>query len=87
VSSATTSEVINDKPHEWEDYYDYHRPHGGLGGQTPYAHLKQKTTTQAQSKIAGGARIRRRHESTQRWRYASIACLRDGLSSWPVHVV
>ncbi|MER6415614.1 hypothetical protein ABT273_31830 [Streptomyces humidus] len=29
------------------DYYNYHRPHGGLGGQTPYERLKQKTTTQA----------------------------------------
>ncbi|WP_372445001.1 integrase core domain-containing protein [Microbispora corallina] len=29
---------------EWEDYYNYHRPHGALGGQTPYERLKQKTT-------------------------------------------
>ena len=28
---------------EWEDYYNYHRPHGGLGGQTPYERLRQKT--------------------------------------------
>jgi hypothetical protein len=25
-----------------EDSYDYHRPHGGLGGQTPYERLLQK---------------------------------------------
>ncbi|WP_461012952.1 integrase core domain-containing protein, partial [Streptosporangium sandarakinum] len=31
---------------EWEDYYNYDRPHGGLGGQTPYERLKQKTQTQ-----------------------------------------
>jgi hypothetical protein len=36
------AEVFNDKLREWEDYYNYHRPHGGLGGQTPYERLKQK---------------------------------------------
>lgn len=41
------AQVFNDKLREWEDYYNYHRPHGGLGGQTPYERLKQKTTTQA----------------------------------------
>ncbi len=41
------AEVFNDKLREWEDYYNYHRPHGGLGGQTPYERLKQKTATQA----------------------------------------
>jgi transposase InsO family protein len=37
------AEIFNNKLQEWEDYYDYHRPHGGLGGQTPYERLKQKT--------------------------------------------
>ncbi|MED7828107.1 integrase core domain-containing protein [Streptomyces chiangmaiensis] len=41
------AEVFNDKLRESEDYYNYHRPHSGLGGQTPYERLKQKTTTQA----------------------------------------
>ncbi|MFD8283285.1 integrase core domain-containing protein [Streptomyces solisilvae] len=41
------AEVFNDKLREWEDYYNYHRPHGGLGGHTPYERLKQKTATQA----------------------------------------
>jgi hypothetical protein len=27
---------------EWEDLYSFARPHGGLGGQTPYERLKQK---------------------------------------------
>ena len=27
--------LFNDKLQEWEDYYNYHRPHGGLAGQTP----------------------------------------------------
>ncbi|MFG1755893.1 IS481 family transposase [Streptosporangium sandarakinum] len=40
------AEVFNDKLREWEDYYNYDRPHGGLGGQTPYERLKQKTQTQ-----------------------------------------
>ncbi len=26
-----------------DNYYNYHRPHGALGGQTPYERLKQKT--------------------------------------------
>jgi hypothetical protein len=36
-SSWTTcyADVFNDKLHEGEDYHNYHRPHGGLGGQTP----------------------------------------------------
>jgi Integrase core domain len=29
------SQLFRDKLQEWEDYYNYHRPHGGLGGQTP----------------------------------------------------
>jgi transposase InsO family protein len=35
--------LFNDKLREWEDYYNYHRPHGGLGGQTPYERLLAKT--------------------------------------------
>ncbi|MFE5813023.1 integrase core domain-containing protein [Streptomyces sp. NPDC056479] len=50
------AEVFNDKLREWEDYYNYHRPHGGLGGQTPDERLKQKTTAQAQSKIVSCTR-------------------------------
>jgi transposase InsO family protein len=33
---------VNDKLREWEDYYNYHRPHGALGGQTPYERLLAK---------------------------------------------
>jgi transposase InsO family protein len=40
------AQVFNDKLQEWEDY-NYHRPHGALGGQTPYERLRQKTSTQA----------------------------------------
>jgi transposase InsO family protein len=39
------AKVFNDKLREWEEYYNYHRPHGGLGGQTPYERLRQKTQT------------------------------------------
>ena len=37
--------IFNNKLREWEDYYNYHRPHGGLGGQTPYERLRQITQT------------------------------------------
>jgi hypothetical protein len=30
----------------WEDYYNYHRPHGALDGQTPYERLLSKTRAQ-----------------------------------------
>ncbi|HTI36257.1 MAG TPA: IS481 family transposase [Vicinamibacterales bacterium] len=35
--------LFNQKLREWEDYYNYHRPHGALGGQTPYERLLAKT--------------------------------------------
>jgi transposase InsO family protein len=34
--------LFNDKLREWEDYYNYHRPHGALDGQTPYERLMAK---------------------------------------------
>jgi transposase InsO family protein len=34
--------LFSQKLQEWEDYYNYHRPHGALGGQTPYERLRQK---------------------------------------------
>jgi transposase InsO family protein len=34
--------LFNAKLREWEDYYNFHRPHGALDGQTPYERLKQK---------------------------------------------
>jgi transposase InsO family protein len=37
------TKVFNDKLREWENFYNYHRPHGALGGQTPYERLKQRT--------------------------------------------
>ena len=37
------AEVFNHKLQEWEDFYNFNRPHGGLDGQTPYDRLRQKT--------------------------------------------
>ena len=34
--------LFNEKLREWEDYYNYHRPHGALEGQTPYERLLAK---------------------------------------------
>ena len=34
--------LFNDKLREWENYYNYHRPHGALDGQTPYERLIAK---------------------------------------------
>jgi transposase InsO family protein len=39
-SHRDDAQVFNDKLREWEDFYNYHRPHGGLDGQTPYERLK-----------------------------------------------
>lgn len=35
--------LFNEKLREWEDYYNYHRPHGALNGQTPYERLIERT--------------------------------------------
>jgi transposase InsO family protein len=35
--------LFNEKLQEWEHFYNYARPHGALGGQTPYERLRQKT--------------------------------------------
>jgi transposase InsO family protein len=37
------TKLFNDKLQEWENFYNYHRPHGSLDGQTPYERLKQRT--------------------------------------------
>jgi transposase InsO family protein len=35
--------LFNERLQEWEDFYNFNRPHGGLGGQTPYERLREKT--------------------------------------------
>jgi len=41
------TELFNDKLQEWEDFYNFNRPHGALGGQTPYERLREKTRARA----------------------------------------
>jgi len=41
------TELFNDKLQEWENFYNFNRPHGGLNGQTPYERLRQKTKASA----------------------------------------
>lgn len=37
------TKLFNDRLQEWEHFYNFERPHGGLGGQTPYERLREKT--------------------------------------------
>ncbi len=39
--------LFNDRLQEWETFYNFNRPHGGLGGQTPYERLREKTRAPA----------------------------------------
>lgn len=39
------TENYNKKLKEWENYYNFHRPHGALDGQTPYERLMIKRKT------------------------------------------
>lgn len=35
--------LFNERLKEWEDFYNFNRPHGALGGLTPYERLREKT--------------------------------------------
>jgi transposase InsO family protein len=35
--------LFNVRLKEWEDLYNFHRPHRALGDQTPYERLREKT--------------------------------------------
>lgn len=37
------TELFNTKLEERENFYNFHRPHGGLDGQTPYERLRQRS--------------------------------------------
>jgi transposase InsO family protein len=39
------SKLFTTKLQEWEDFYNFNRPDGSLGGQTPYERLRQKIGT------------------------------------------
>jgi transposase InsO family protein len=41
------TELFNDRLKEWETFHNFHRPHGALGGQTPYERLREKTRARA----------------------------------------
>jgi transposase InsO family protein len=45
--------LFNEKLREWEDYYNYHRPHGALSGQTPYERLLAKTRAEVSPRVLG----------------------------------
>jgi transposase InsO family protein len=36
------SQLFNAKLQEWEDFYNYYRPHASLNGQTPYERFREK---------------------------------------------
>lgn len=36
------TDLFNEKLKEWESFYNYNRPHGALGGQTPYERFREK---------------------------------------------
>jgi len=42
VLTYTDDADLHAKLAEWEDFYNYHRPHGSLGGKTPYECLIEK---------------------------------------------
>lgn len=39
--------IVNARLKDWQDYYNFDRPHGSLDGQTPYERLRQKTQATA----------------------------------------
>jgi transposase InsO family protein len=41
------AELFNKKLREWENFYNFNRPHGGLEGHTPYERLRQKMRPEA----------------------------------------
>jgi transposase InsO family protein len=36
------AKLFNEKLKEWENFYNYSRPHGALGGQTPYERFRER---------------------------------------------
>jgi transposase InsO family protein len=76
------AEVFNEKLQEWEHFYNYARPHGGLGGQTPYERLRQKTT----SNVAHPRQSHRGHRTEQKGRAGPSGCrYEETFGSRPSH--
>jgi transposase InsO family protein len=38
------AKLFNKRLREWEDFYNYNRPHAALGGQTPYERFREKVS-------------------------------------------
>lgn len=36
------AQLFNEKPREWEDFYNYHRPHSALSGMIPYERFRER---------------------------------------------
>jgi len=36
------TQLFNEKLKEWENFYNYNRPHAALGSQTPYERFREK---------------------------------------------
>ena len=51
--------LFNEQLREWEDYYNYHRPHGALDGQTPYERLLAKREP--------ACHLRRENVQSEKW--------------------
>jgi hypothetical protein len=77
------AQLFNTKLQEWEDFYNFDRPHGGLGGQTPYERLRDKTRTPA---VRGDRQLHMEREtgfepatrSDSGWGWPSRAGVRHG---------
>ena len=50
--SYTDDVDLNEKLEEWQNFYNYHRPHSALSGKTPYERLREKLNLNgAQAKV------------------------------------
>jgi len=42
---------LNNKLKEWENYYNFYRPHGAFNGKTPYEVLRERMGAQPVSTV------------------------------------
>jgi hypothetical protein len=73
--------LFNKKLREWENYYNHNRPHGGLGGQTRFERLLERTRKLSrQSSLTIGGRLECLGDSSRvdRRRIASIPRMARG---------